>query len=143
VRIVIIDEKQPFEEAYQSFFFDVKQMLLLHVSKRFGVKNPSTFLSQNIKVSQGHLSEFLNGKKKLGAEKIVELCVVIGVSGTIMDFIIKLNTVIELNRTGDKKYIYHLVGSYCHDKLKSTFSYKEDKFFVPTTNSVIDGEDNF
>ena len=114
-------------------------MLLLHASNRFGVKNPSTFLSQNIKVSQGHLSEFLNGKKKLGAEKVVELCVVMGVSGTIMDFIIKLNTVIELKRTGDKKYIYNLVGSYCLDNLKK----RDDKHFSPTVSLFIDGEEHF
>ena len=143
MRVVVIDEKKPFEEAYRDFFVEVKKMLLLHVSKRFGVKNPSTFLSQNIKVSQGHLSDFLNGKKKLGAEKVVELCIVIGVSGTIMDFIIKLNTVIELKRNGEKKFIYSLVGSYCFDTFKPYPKVKKDDFFVPSTSSFIDGEENF
>ena len=143
MRVIVIDEKKPFEEAYREFFLEVKQMLLLHVSKRFGVKNPSTFLSQNIKVSQGHLSEFLNGKKKLGAEKIVELCIVIGASGTIMDFLIKLNTVIELKRNGEKKLIYSLVGSYCFDNFKFSPKIKKNEFLVPSTSSFIDGEENF
>tara|TARA_B100000029_G_scaffold435954_1_gene450304 strand:+ start:512 stop:943 length:432 start_codon:yes stop_codon:yes gene_type:complete len=143
MRVVVINERKPFEEAYREFFVEVKKMLLLHVSKRFGVKNPSTFLSQNIKVSQGHLSDFLNGKKKLGAEKIVELCIVMGASGTIMDFIVKLNTVIELKRNGEKKLIYSLVGSYCLDNLKYSSKLKKDELFILSPHSFIDGEENF